>query len=107
MQDFFSSHTAIERHMIAPRELARVLRALGIDPASFVDGVDNPEIESDSLFLLRHTLMNPWLLQQVDGRNYLDRYCDYLESLVLRELDSGAWRVSGSGTPLSAASRNK
>ncbi len=107
MQDFFSSHTAIERHMIAPRELARVLHALGIDPASFVDGVDKPEIQSDSLFLLRHTLMNPWLLQQVDGRNYLDRYCDYLESLVLLELDSGVWRLSGNGTPLSAASRNK
>ncbi|MDE2345499.1 MAG: hypothetical protein KGL13_03420, partial [Gammaproteobacteria bacterium] len=102
MQDFFSSHTAIERHMIAPRELARVLNALGIDPASFVDSVDDPQTQADSLFLLRHTLMNPWLLQQVDGRNYLDRYCDYLEKLVLLELGSGAWRASGNEMPLSA-----
>ncbi len=107
MQDFFSSHTAVERRMIAPRELERVLKALGIDAASFVDSVDDPQLQSDSLFLLRHTLMNPWLLQQVEGRNYLDRYCDYLEELVLRELDTGVWRVAGSDTPLSAASRIK
>lgn len=107
MQDFFSSHTAVERRMIAPRELERVLKALGIDATSFVDSVDEPEQQSDSLFLLRHTLMNPWLFEQVDGRNYLDRYCDYLEELVLRELDAGAWRVAGSDTPLSAASRNR
>jgi len=107
MQDFFSSHTAVERHMIAPRELARLLNSLDIDAASFVDSVDEPELQSDSLFLLRHTLMNPWLLEQVEGRNYLDRYCDYLEELVLLELGAGAWRVAGSDTPLSAASRNR
>ncbi|HVC37596.1 MAG TPA: pyridoxal-dependent decarboxylase, partial [Gammaproteobacteria bacterium] len=107
MRDFFSSHTAVERRMIAPRELARVLNALGIDPASFVDSVDEPQTQSDSLFLLRHTLMNPWLLEPVDGRNYLDRYCDYLEELVLLELDAGAWRLAGRDTPPSAASRNR
>jgi tyrosine decarboxylase len=99
MQDFFSSHTAVERRMIAPRELTRVLNALGIDPGSFVDNVEAPELQSDSLFLLRHTLMNPWLLEQVDGRNYLDRYCDYLEELVLLEIDAGSWRVADRHTP--------
>lgn len=107
MQDFFSSHTSVERRMLAPRELERVLKALGIDAASFVDNVDEPEHQSDSLFLLRHTLMNPWLLEEVEGRNYLDRYCDYLEELVFLELDAGAWRVTGSDTPLSAASRKR
>jgi tyrosine decarboxylase len=98
MQDFFSSHTAVERRMIAPRELERVLKALGIDAASFVDSVEDPETQSDSLFLLRHTLMNPWLLEQVNGRNYLDRYCGYLEELVLLELGAGTWCVSDSDT---------
>lgn len=84
-----------------------MLKALGIDAASFVDSVDEPELQSDGLFLLRHTLINTWLLEQVDGRNYLDRYCDYLEGLVLLELDAGAWRVPGSNTPLSTASRNR
>ncbi|HVC28874.1 MAG TPA: pyridoxal-dependent decarboxylase [Gammaproteobacteria bacterium] len=107
MQDFFSSHTAVERRMIAPRELTRVLKALGIDAASFVDTVDKPELQSDNLFLLRHTLMNPWLLERVEGRNYLDRYCDYLEELVLLELDAETWCAAGSDTPLSAASRNR
>jgi len=37
----------------------------------------------DKVFILRHTLMNPWLSASNEGKNYLDKYCEYLEGLLL------------------------
>jgi len=37
----------------------------------------------DKIFILRHTLMNPWLSATNDGKNYLDKYCEYLKDLLL------------------------
>ncbi len=99
LREFFSSRTSVGRDMLGAEDLSRVFAALGIDPGTFVTLVEDQEIQADSLFLLRHTLMNPWLLKDVVGRNHLDRYCDYLEKLILAELDSGSWLVPDNGKP--------
>lgn len=86
LRDFFGSHTAVSRDMIGAEDLGRVLAELGIDAGTFVERVMDPTLESDKLFLLRHTLMNPWLLESTDGQNFIDRYCDYLEAIVRGEM---------------------
>jgi len=59
---------------------------LDLDPASFTEAPDDSGDQADSIFLLRHTLMNPWLSGRDEGLNYLDRYSRYLAALVKREL---------------------
>jgi len=39
--------------------------------------------KNDKILILRHTLMNPWLSAENKGKNYLDKYCDYLEGILL------------------------
>jgi glutamate/tyrosine decarboxylase-like PLP-dependent enzyme len=41
---------------------------------------------NQKLFILRHTLMNPWLSAQNNGCNYIDKYCLYLEKILLELL---------------------
>lgn len=91
-REYFSSHTRVARDMLGEEDLSRVLTELGIDAATFVTTVEDPTLQADTLFLLRNTLMNPWLLERAEGRNPLDRYLDYLEQLILDELELGKWR---------------
>lgn len=39
--------------------------------------------KNDKIMILRHTLMNPWLSSKNDGKNYLDKYCEYLKGILL------------------------
>ncbi len=41
----------------------------------------------DKIFILRHTLMNPWLSAENEGENYLDKYCKFLKDILLKTLD--------------------
>ena len=107
LREFFSSHTRVTRDMLGAEDLSRVMGALGIAAETFVVAVDDQNTQADSLFLLRHTLMNPWLLQCVDGKNCIDRYLEYLEGLIVAELELGVWCDSGSGDPSTAASRSR
>lgn len=77
-KEFLSSSTTLRPEMIGPDETARLLAALGIDPASLVVG----DAECDRLKLLRHTLMNPYLIDHENGISYIDLYFDYLERRV-------------------------
>ncbi len=86
LRDFFSSHTRVSAELLGPENWSRTLDALGIDPAEVGQG------ECTDLFLLRHTLMNPWLLDSREGKNPIDRYLKYLEELIRSELDRGSWR---------------
>lgn len=40
----------------------------------------------DHIFLLRHTLMNPWLLAGPEDGSYIDLYWEYLERVIDEEL---------------------
>lgn len=84
-RQFIGSHTSLRRAGLADDSANRLARAIGVDPASFVTDVSDPATESDHIFLIRHTLMNPWLRLVRDGESYLDRYCGYLGSLIERE----------------------
>jgi len=63
---------------------------LGFSAESFVVPVSDPEVEADHLFLLRHTLMNPWLSGDSEGGEFHGRYCEYLERAISTTL-AGPW----------------
>ena len=50
----------------------RILYALGLEAATDGDAEDH-------LVILRHTLMNPWLIDERNGISYIDMYFRYLE----------------------------
>ncbi|HRQ65471.1 MAG TPA: pyridoxal-dependent decarboxylase [Xanthomonadaceae bacterium] len=79
-RQFLGSFTSLKRAHLDDADAVRLAEFLGVDPAGF------SEDGTDHLFLLRHTLMNPWLTVEHEGRNYLDRYCDYLEAAIRAEL---------------------
>lgn len=80
---FFCSQTSLLHQNLGSEDAQYLLKKLGINESSFVAKIKNPEKETDSIDVLRHTLLNPWLLSQIDGDNYIDRYCDYLEKVIL------------------------
>ena len=70
----------------AARRMAHKLR---FDADTFVVAVRDAEIEADHVFLLRHTLMNPWLSDDSERGDMLGRYCDYLEQAIAQTLQDG------------------
>ena len=75
VKQFFSSITTLQRAMVGEAELHRILDALGIDPATMDE-------DNDRLVILRHTLMNPHLIDHENGISYIDLYFGYLEALL-------------------------
>jgi len=88
--EFIGSHTSLLRQNLAPVAARKLARRLGFDPNSFVTAVHDIADEADHVFLLRHTLMNPWLTDDGEGRAFVDRYCDFLERSIARTLE-GDW----------------
>ncbi len=82
VKQFFASITTLQRAMVGESEMHRILGQLGIDPASMHGGSD-----ADRLVILRHTLMNPYLIDQENGISYIDLYFDYLSSHLGNALD--------------------
>lgn len=75
IKEFFGSMTSLRPELLGPEQTSRVLAALGLDPASLNDGADH-------LLILRHTLMNPYLIDHENGISYIDRYFDFLARRV-------------------------
>ena len=75
-REFFGSYTSLSR------------RGLGDD--AFCKLLERLELETNAtesrLFILRHTLMNPWLMDEANGINYIDLYCDFLARTVRSRL---------------------
>ena len=72
--EFYGSITTLRAEALGAEDMARVLAELGLEPRSLLpdhDGVDR-------LFILRHTLMNPFLNDAENGIDYIDRYFDFL-----------------------------
>ncbi|KAF1690760.1 pyridoxal phosphate-dependent decarboxylase family protein [Pseudoxanthomonas koreensis] len=78
VKQFFSSITTLQRSVVGDAEMQRILDGLGIDPAT----MDHDH--ADRLVILRHTLMNPHLIDRENGISYIDRYFEYLGALVAR-----------------------
>ena len=87
-RQFIGSYTAVRRAALSDESADQLARAIGVDPATFVVDVDDRDRQADHLFLIRHTLMNPWLRVADQGQTYLDRYCQYLVTIINRELEA-------------------
>ncbi|MDP2269241.1 MAG: pyridoxal-dependent decarboxylase [Archangium sp.] len=75
LRDFYGSNTTVTLAHLGAAELKRLGSELELD-------LEHPD--ADGLFMLRHTLMNPWLLSPVnaDEANYIEAYCHYIVDLV-------------------------
>ncbi|WP_114241339.1 pyridoxal-dependent decarboxylase [Dyella sp. C9] len=77
-RDFFGSKTSLQPALLGAAETQRVLSSLGLCMASL--GENAP---ADRLLILRHTLMNPYLLDSENDVSYIDRYFQFLKEQVL------------------------
>lgn len=79
---FIGSYTSLRREGGDRAQSDRILRDLGIDPKTFVSFPVRPQVEADHIFILRHTLMNPFLMDGPGERNYIDMYWCFLEEAI-------------------------
>lgn len=93
MRQFFGSSTQVSRAALGEAGAQRLLGELRLDAATLREAPGGDERSADHVVVLRHTLMNPWLLDETNGVNYIDLYCDYLAGLVRTELAAGGWRA--------------
>jgi hypothetical protein len=75
VKEFFGSITTLRPERMGTTELHRIAARLQLDPASFDES-------DDRIVILRHTLMNPYLIDRENGISYIDRYFDYLAARV-------------------------
>ena len=75
-KQFFGSVTSLRPEVLGEAETRRILDALQLDPHSL--GEDG----GDKLMILRHTLMNPYLIDHENGISYIDRYFEYLAARI-------------------------
>jgi glutamate/tyrosine decarboxylase-like PLP-dependent enzyme len=74
VREYFGSVTTLHLDGLHRDDLARILDRLDLDPPA-----DDGE---DCLVILRHTLMNPYLIDHENGISYIDGYFDYLTARV-------------------------
>ncbi len=79
---FIGSSTRLYRKNLSNSEATRLCMALGLSRETFVTEVKDKQVMSDSLLILRHTLMSPWLIENDVRVNYIDLYFDYLEQQI-------------------------
>ncbi len=72
--EFFGSITSLRAEVMGEADMAQVLRELQLDPETLRPDHDG----ADRLFIFRHTLMNPFLVDTVNGIDYIERYFDYI-----------------------------
>ncbi len=77
LRDFYGSNTTVSLAHLGAPELQRLGEELDLELA---------RPDDTGLFMLRHTLMNPWVLSPVNEReeNYVEAYCHFIAQLVPR-----------------------
>ncbi len=78
LKQFFGSVTTLRPEALGEIEMRRIVDALGLDGESMESG----DHGNDRLMILRHTLMNPYLIDVENGISYIDLYFEYLEQRV-------------------------
>lgn len=68
VKEFFGSVTTLRPDLLGAAEAVRIFRSLGLDAEP-----------TEPLTILRHTLMNPYLIDHENGISYIDRYFDFLD----------------------------
>jgi hypothetical protein len=79
---FIGSYTSLTKENLAGEQANRILDELGVHPATFCTLPVDPARDADHIFLLRHTLMNPWLTAANEKGNYVEMYWEYLDELI-------------------------
>ncbi|GAB2490955.1 pyridoxal phosphate-dependent decarboxylase family protein [Arenimonas alkanexedens] len=74
-REFFGSMTTLRPEVLGEEETRQILDSLELDPGTLDVGGD----DDDRLVILRHTLMNPFLLDTGNGISYLEMYFEHLE----------------------------
>ncbi|MGB8634080.1 MAG: pyridoxal-dependent decarboxylase [Rhodanobacteraceae bacterium] len=77
-KEFFGSATTLQADALGSDNMNRILQSLGLDP----DSVDSVADGDDRLMILRHTLMNPFLIDRENGISYIELYFDFLAKRV-------------------------
>jgi glutamate/tyrosine decarboxylase-like PLP-dependent enzyme len=72
---FFGSITSVRPRILGDAETRRILTELALDAGTLDD-------DDDRLLILRHTLMNPYLLDHENGISYIDLYFEHLERRI-------------------------
>ena len=85
LKEFFGSITTLRPEVAGTADTTRILAALGLDIATL-----GPAEDAQDLVLLRHTLMNPFLIDHTNGISYIDRYFDFLGECVHALIRAGA-----------------
>jgi len=103
LKTFIGSCTSLTKGNLPGSLADRILEGLRLEPSTLQGVPADPTRDADHVFILGHTLMNPWLLAapHEDGRTYIDLYGAYLDGVVRALLeDEAAWRDGGSaGSP--------
>lgn len=92
-REFVGSFTSLFRHNLSDEVALGLAESLGLDGNAFCSQVTDPRCQADSLFVLRHTIMNPWVMAGSDGQSYLEKYCEFLREVILEELQRTDWQV--------------
>jgi glutamate/tyrosine decarboxylase-like PLP-dependent enzyme len=71
-REFFGSYTTLTERGLGETDFSRCLALLGIEE----------DDDDHRIFILRHTLMNPWLIDSYNGINYIDQYCVFLRGII-------------------------
>lgn len=82
-KSFIASSTKILKAYLSKEAASNLCQNLGLDETTLVLDVQQSD-QADHLFVLRHTLMNPWLIGE--HGNYIDQYLDYLKDLIMQEV---------------------
>ncbi|MBI2380481.1 MAG: pyridoxal-dependent decarboxylase [Gammaproteobacteria bacterium] len=82
-KEFFGSYTSVPRAILSDAEATRLCTELGLASETWALSPRDPLVQADALFILRHTLMNPWLAEG----DVAEAYLDYLAKCVLAELE--------------------
>lgn len=78
LREYFASVTTLQPAMLGEHDTARVLAELGLDLAT----LDPDRDAAGRLLILRHTLMNPWLIDRENGISYLRGYFEHLARML-------------------------
>lgn len=74
LKDFFGSSTTLQPAALGHANMQRILQSLGLDPAT----LDENHRGDDRLLILRHTLMNPFLVNHANDIDYIGSYFAHL-----------------------------
>lgn len=80
--EYFGSITTLKPDAMGTEDTSRILAALGFPGDALIEGDE----ETDRIVILRHTLMNPFLLDDGNGSSYLAGYFEFLGRLVAQTM---------------------